>query len=397
MNYVIIKQGDKVDKEKEIIEFEDLFKNEFLPKKPNKYQPDRKGMYLSAIFIYFIVMFIGASILYLAIQNVPELQTTYSETELLIEQIAYDINGLAIISETDYQEYHEPYDDYVVNIDDYFGYAILVNVNNIYYNELLLVVDPVNEELTSLNTDVFLEIIQDMTITTWDGGETLIKIYAGKNQDLPFFFGADYFEVEGPVTEFSDLGTSILNFSVYLILLPAVFFILKFDFVGDFNEMKTKKNQWVPIIAIGYVYIIIGNVFSNYASNLLANVFGIAESEAINQITIIRSLNSSGAILMILSAVIMGPIVEELIFRKSIFGLFKNDKIALVVSALLFGSIHLFSESSILAAIVNGLSYFTMGFVFGFIYLQNNKNILAPISVHMLSNLISILAILFFF
>ncbi len=385
-----------VDNEKEIIQFEDLFKNEIQPKKPNKYKPDRKGMYISAIFIYFVVMFVVATVLFLVIQDVPALQQTYTESELIIEQIAYDVDGIAIISEAVYQEYHEPYDGYVINISTYSDYAILVNTSNNYYTELMLDVDQVTEVVT-LKTDVFLGIIQDMTITTWDGGETLINIYAGKNQTLPYFFGADYYEVKGPITEPSDLGNSVLNFSVYLILLPSVFFILRIDFVGDFNEMKTKKNQWIPMIAIGYVYIIIGNVFSNYASNFLANVFSIAESESVNQITILRSLNSSGAILMVLSAVIMGPIVEELIFRKSIFGLFKNDKIALVVSAIFFGSIHLIGEVSILAALINGLSYFTMGFVFGFIYLQNNKNIFAPISVHILSNLISILAILFFF
>ncbi|MCF7930338.1 MAG: CPBP family intramembrane metalloprotease [Acholeplasmataceae bacterium] len=385
-----------MDEEKEIIQFEDLFKDELKPKKPDKYKPDRKGIYLSAIFIYFIVMFVIVGVLYAAIQNVPELQVTYTESELILEQIAYDVDGIAIMSEAIYQEYHEPYDGYVRSIDTYIGYAVLVNTANPYYEELMLNVDQVTGVIT-LKTEVFLEIIQDMTILTWDGGERLINIYAGKNQTLPYFFGADYYEIEGPVTEFSDLGYSILNFSVYLILLPTIFFMLKIDFVGDFNEFKVRGIRWIPMIAIGYVYIIIGNVFSNYASNFLSNIFGIAQSEAVNQITIMRSLNSSGAIFMILSAVVMGPIVEELIFRKSIFGLFKNDKFALVVSSIIFGSIHLIGEASILEALVNGLSYFTMGFVFGFIYLQNNKNIIAPISVHILSNLISIVALLYFF
>lgn len=385
-----------MDEEKEIIQFEDLFKEQLKPKKTDKYKPDRKGIYLSAIFIYFIVMFVVVGVLYAAIQNVPALQVTYTESELLIQEIAYDVDGIAIMSETVYQEYHEPYDDYVRNINVYVGYAILVNTANPYYEELMLNVDQVTGVVT-LKNEVFLEIIQDMTIITWDGGERLINVYAGKNQTLPYFFGADYYEVEGPVTEFSDLGFSVLNFSVYLILLPTIFFMLKIDFVGDFNEIKVKGIHWIPMIAIGYVYIIIGNVFSSYASNFLSNIFGIVQSEAVNQITIMRSLNSSGAIFMILSAVVMGPIVEELIFRKSIFGLFKNDKLALVVSAILFGSIHLIGEASILEALINGLSYFTMGFVFGFIYLQNNKNILAPISVHILSNLISIVALLYFF
>ncbi len=385
-----------MDKQKEIIEFEDLFKNEKQPKKPNKYQPDRKGTYLTTIFVYFIVMFVVAGLLFIALQNIPGYQQTYTESELIFENIAYDINGIAIITNTDYEEYHEPYDDFVINIDIYNDYAILVNADNEYYSDMLLITD-IETEIVTLNTDALLAIIGDMSITTWDGQEELINIYAGKNQPLPYFFAADYYEVEGPITKVTDFGNSILNFSVYIVLLPLIFFMLKVDFVGDFNEFKTIKSQWLPIILIGYVYILLGSVLSNYASTFLGDIFGIAPSEAINQLTIIGGLNSTGAVFMILSAVVMGPIVEELIFRKAMFGLFENGKIALVVSAVLFGSIHLIGEPSILDALINGLSYYTMGFIFGYIYLKNNKNIIASISVHILSNLISVIAILFFY
>jgi uncharacterized protein len=160
-------------------------------------------------------------------------------------------------------------------------------------------------------------------------------------------------------------------------------------------EFKLIKNEWFLIIIVGYLTLMLGNVVSIFASEFLGNLFGIAPAEAVNQLTIIRSLMGPGAIFMFLSAVIMGPIIEELIYRKAFFGLIKNDKIALVVSSLVFGSIHLIGETSILGALVNGISYYVMGFIFGYIYLKNHKNIMAPIAVHILSNLISILAILF--
>jgi membrane protease YdiL (CAAX protease family) len=72
----------------------------------------------------------------------------------------------------------------------------------------------------------------------------------------------------------------------------------------------------------------LGNVISIYASDFLGTLLGIPPAEAVNQLTIIRSLQGTGAIFMFLSAVLMGPIIEELIFRKSIFGVIKNDKIA---------------------------------------------------------------------
>ena len=115
--------------------------------------------------------------------------------------------------------------------------------------------------------------------------------------------------------------------------------------------------------------------------------------EAANQQAVISAVTSSTGILMIVSAVIIGPIIEELVFRKAVFGLISNNTVALIVSTLVFGFIHVMSEASVTEAIINGSSYFVMGFVFSFIYLKSDRNIMIPIAVHILNNAISILLI----
>ncbi|MFH0767671.1 MAG: CPBP family intramembrane glutamic endopeptidase [Bacillota bacterium] len=383
-----------MDKDKEIIEFEDLFKTVPQNKKTNKYQPENRNHYMKAIIYYLIVMFVIASVFYLIMGNIQEFSHTYTENELIFENIAYDTQGIAILDEYAYNYYKEPYTDFIIEVDQYQGYVIIVNVNNTYYDSILFIEDPLSGEMV-LNEEAITGIFgTDMTITTWDNATYTINIYAGKSQTLPSFFMADYYEVEGPITDLSEFGSALLNFLIYLTLLPVLILLLKFEFVGDFKEFKVIKNQWISIIVIGYLYLMLGNILSGYASDFLGDLFNLAPAEAVNQMTIIRALNSSGAIFMVLSAVVMGPIVEELVFRKSIFGLFKSDKMGLVVSSVLFGSIHLIGEVSILAALVNGISYFVMGFIFGYIYLKNNRNIMAPIAVHILSNLISIVALL---
>jgi uncharacterized protein len=171
-------------------------------------------------------------------------------------------------------------------------------------------------------------------------------------------------------------------------------FFIRQDLVYDFEEIKMKRQEIIIPIALGYIMIIAGNYVSQLLSQFLAQVFNVTPAEAINQITIINALQSQGAVLMFVSAVLLGPIVEELIFRKAIFGLIKKDHIALIVSTFIFGTIHLISEPSITEALVNGVSYYMMGFVFGYIYLKNDRNIWIPIFVHILSNLISVVAIL---
>jgi len=72
--------------------------------------------------------------------------------------------------------------------------------------------------------------------------------------------------------------------------------------------------------------------------------------------------------MMIISVVLLGPIVEELIFRKSLFSLFENKKLAIIISSLIFGLIHLIAEPSLASVIINLPAYLIPGLVFGYFY-----------------------------
>ena len=383
-----------MNKKNEIIEFEDVFKNE-ISKKKTEPTPENKSKFISAIMVYFLIMLVFSTILFLAAREIPALNETLSETELLLEAVSEDTNAVALVHPSDLIEYNPIYGKYLTVVANYEDYSIIVNVDNDAYEDVFMILD----ELSGLMVFNPLSMEQVFgatpTVTYWNVDEDLIHIYAGQTQILPLVFQADALLVEGPITRMTSFTESLVNFLTYLALLPAIFLLLKVEFKQDYMEFKLIKNEWFLIIIVGYLYLMLGNVISMYSSEFLGELLGIAPSEAVNQLTIVRSLLGPGAIFMFLSAVFMGPIIEELIFRKSIFGLFKNDKIALVFSSVLFGSIHLIGEASILNALVNGISYFVMGFIFGLIYMKNNKNIMAPIAVHILSNLISILAILF--
>lgn len=383
-----------MNKKSEIIEFEDVFKNE-ISKKKNDPTPEKKSKYFSAIMVYFLIMLVFSTILFLAASEVPVLNETLTEPELLLEKISIDVNGLGVIDPLIYHEFENDYNEFIKVITDYEGYSIIVNIDNKNFEDIFFVLDVISSEkvLDPLSIEKVFGV-SPVTIY-WNTDQDSINLYAGQTQVLPVFFQAEYDIVNGPITRLTSFTESLVNFLTYLALIPAIFYLLKVEFTQDYLEFKLIKNEWFLIIMVGYLYLILGNVLSMYASEFIGTLIGIVPSEAVNQMTIIRSLEGPGAIFMFLSAVLMGPIIEELIFRKSIFGLIKNNKLALVVSAVIFGSIHLIGESSILNALVNGISYYVMGFIFGYIYLKNNKNIIAPIAVHILSNLISILAILY--
>jgi len=88
---------------------------------------------------------------------------------------------------------------------------------------------------------------------------------------------------------------------------------------------------------------------------------------------------------LIIVTSIIGPILEEIIFRKIIFGVIyqkTNFWIGALVSSLLFGIVH--GEPELL------LRYTAMGFTFAFLYYKT-KRILVPIFAHTMMNTIVVI------
>lgn len=382
-----------------IIEFEDLFKEE-IKERNEPPKPEDKKNYAYAILSYLLIMFVLNALLLVAVSYIPGAIKEYTQDEIVLENIITDVSGVALIETNTFNMYKDEYNGYADSLYTYNGYEIVYNTANTYIEDLLLIKDD-SDVVIGFNEDIFLSIYAANTeiLNYWDTDKTLeITRYQSDDQVLPVYFITDDVEmIDYTDTSLTPFYQSVYQFLIYIILLALLLRFLKKDLVYDFKKFKLIKNQWLVIIAVGYLYVLLGNYLSSFISTLLSNAFSVPVSESINQITIVRMLNSNGVVFIVLSAVFIGPVVEELIFRKSIFGLIKNQNLALVLSALIFGAIHLTAEASIVTALINGISYFTMGAIFGYIYLKNNKNIMAPIVVHILINLISVVASIILF
>ena len=90
-------------------------------------------------------------------------------------------------------------------------------------------------------------------------------------------------------------------------------------------------------------------------------------------------------------AIIYAPIVEETLFRGCIRRFIKNDKLFIIVSALVFGLLHTaFSEETIYNALVLAIPYATMGGFLAYIYTKTN-NMLCNMSFHCFHNTIAMI------
>ncbi|MRX72769.1 CPBP family intramembrane metalloprotease [Bacillus lacus] len=113
------------------------------------------------------------------------------------------------------------------------------------------------------------------------------------------------------------------------------------------------------------------------AANIEINVFGI-EPGSENTQQIVRFIQAAPLLIIVTS--VIGPILEEIIFRKIIFGVLyekTNFFIAGLISSVIFALVHQEPEHILL--------YSAMGFTFAYLYVKT-KRILVPIFAHVAMN-----------
>ncbi|HOI86088.1 MAG TPA: type II CAAX endopeptidase family protein [Acholeplasmataceae bacterium] len=384
-----------MDQEKEHITFEELFKGDIKPKKIEK--PDNKKGYIYAILFYALIMYVISTVLVLVMIEIPSFVQEITEEERVVYEVANDIGALAIIPQDTWNDYRDDYRGYVEVIGLYEDYVVLVNsANDINVNETLFS----NVEMSEVRVFDPLKLVEmiklNPSITSWQSGDELTLIQSATLPE-PVIFGAEATVLIGSDRFITTDASALLNFIIYLLMIPGIIYFMKTDLSIDWIEIKAKGKEIIIPILIGYGLVWAGNIASSFLSTYLSELLALDIGEAVNQQAIIGAVQSNFGILMVISAVFIGPVIEELVFRKALFGLIKKDSIALIVSTLIFGLIHVVGEASIAEAIVNGVSYFVMGFVFGYIYLKNERNIWVPTIVHIINNGISILFILLLF
>lgn len=170
---------------------------------------------------------------------------------------------------------------------------------------------------------------------------------------------------------------AVFSFTVGLVI---VLWFLKPD-------MQMRSHPEAAGIGSVILWSVLGVIMALLAQGLAASIeleiFGIDPGSENTQG--IMEMARALPIFIILPA-ILAPVLEEIIFRKIIFGsLYKkmNFFLAALISSLIFAIIHM--------DLAHTLIYATMGFVFAFLYVQT-KRIIVPIIVHAGMNTLVVLA-----
>lgn len=187
----------------------------------------------------------------------------------------------------------------------------------------------------------------------------------------------------------NDINSSNLFISnisqITIILISLTVFIILFKNTLFKDLFKIKKND----LDIGFKAWTIG-LLVMIASNFLITLLGgeLAVNEEMN-----RQLIDSYLPYSVIAMCINAPIVEELIFRKSIRNIFRNKYLFIIISGLLFGTLHILSEILSMSSLINLLyviPYSALGISFAYMYYKTD-NIWTSIIFHAIHNSIAIL------
>ncbi len=159
------------------------------------------------------------------------------------------------------------------------------------------------------------------------------------------------------------------------------------------DNIKDLKKNYKSIFKTTIKYWLIG-LGIMLVSSLIIGLIGIGDTA--NQDTNIN-LFKEAPIIQAFTAIILAPIIEELVFRRS-FKNFTNNKILFaLVTGLIFGGIHIVSSISSLkdlAMFIHIIPYSSVGIALGLAYKEHN-NIIGTMAIHALHNTIAIIEIMF--
>jgi len=179
---------------------------------------------------------------------------------------------------------------------------------------------------------------------------------------------------------------SLSNLSLYLTLFVLFIILLRPYLKEQIINTKNNYHEFIKTTLLGltFLFIIV------FVGSFILNMFGVTGGSE-NQ-DVLDSLVTAAAfdkISLVLFTVVFAPFVEEIVFRRAVFGFFEKISVplAITVSGLLFGFIHVLSGDYAQLVIYGGL-----GLLLATVYYYSKKNIFTVIAIHTLYNLIVIIS-----
>lgn len=169
---------------------------------------------------------------------------------------------------------------------------------------------------------------------------------------------------------------------MYIVGFPIFFLITKNMKKRTYKKEKMGVGEFLTLFLVSQGVMIVGNVIGTALNSFIGAIIGRDIANSTSDL-----IENSPVWLITLVAVIIGPIIEEMMFRKMMIdrlGVY-GDKIAIIVSAVAFGLFHGNFYQFFYAAM--------LGMVLGYVYTKTG-NTLYNTALHMIINFFGSVAVL---
>ena len=173
-----------------------------------------------------------------------------------------------------------------------------------------------------------------------------------------------------------------------LILATIIIFVYRKYLKEKIIDYKKHFNDYMEL---GMKWWFLGLIGMSVTNILIATFSPVQEA---NNEVLVQEMLRQAPFLSFLSAAFIAPFLEEMLFRKSLGDIFKNKKLMVFISGLIFGLLHVVFSFKTPWDLLYTIPYGLLGASFAYM-LYKNDNIFIPITFHVLHNgLLTLISIL---
>ena len=183
----------------------------------------------------------------------------------------------------------------------------------------------------------------------------------------------------------SSLTVSITNFIVHLLFLGIIVFIFKDELLENLKEFKTNTGTKITKILL-YFLVFIGIML---ISNAILSLVGVDTSQTSSSKMISNVFNNVpfGTLFACFLTIIFYPVVEELMFRKSLRPAIENGVLFVIITSLLSWYFQVTLLNPSVNEFILAIQTLLNSIFAGIVYVRTN-NIIYTISSRMLFNIL---------
>lgn len=185
----------------------------------------------------------------------------------------------------------------------------------------------------------------------------------------------------------STLTEMILSLIANIILCIVIVLMYRKELIKEWKKFKKNLSDNIDNSIKYWLIGLMAMMISNFIINFILN-----GGQATNEQGVQKMIESS-PIIMLITAGIIGPINEELIFRKCFKNILNNKWSFILISGIVFGYLHVLGSDSLIQFLYI-IPYSSLGIAFATTYYKTNT-VFSSIFVHMLHNtLLTLISIL---